>query len=683
VKFAKTQQSFSQALCLLLLSFALIGYASLVEAQTAEAESNKSVQSKLDDYLNQSQADDFDGKAYLKPIVDSLSPATPLATRLRALSYWASEFAYAERYDEANSILDSLADEVKKSHDANLQAELLANRIDLLVIADKVDEAFVKVPDLEAIMPQVTSPRINYYAYNLLSSLYTQWSRYEVALAYLIKAQSALDHMQGINQLRRRLYLKSSIADIQIRLEQWDLALKTSQEALVEMEGNAFPALSYELWFTQYYAYISLGDHEKGLNALKKAYAYTENFPYQRAIVLNNFGDSYMRLQQLDKAKSHLQEALELAQSLDYGDMIRTVEFNLGFIAVKQGDSLGLQQMKRVVDYFRDTEQSSALEQTLKELAQAYELMGRYKEQAAALKERQSIREKILQNSQSKALAEMQALYDNRDKAQRIDLLEQRNKLSEQIIENNRQQTVITWLAIVLGGFVFFTLLLLYRKVKESNRKLQQANVALSEQTKRDPLTGLENRRSMQLTMEARKTKNVATSMGLVLLDIDNFKKINDTFGHHTGDEVLVEMSQRLRELCREDDSLVRWGGEEFLFCFNRVTQQQLVTLVQRIQHAVSAEPVQTSKQSIEVSATVGFIVLPFSHFSESELDWESALKLADLALYSGKARGRHCAVGVMGLTERGHAHMDDLINNSDAAIEENWLVLEFLEDAE
>ncbi len=121
----------------------------------------------------------------MKPIVDSLSPATPLATRLRALSYWASEFAYAERYDEANSILDSLADEVKKSHDANLQAELLANRIDLLVIADKVDEAFVKVPDLEAIMPKVTSPRINYYAYNLLSSLYTQWSRYEVALAYL------------------------------------------------------------------------------------------------------------------------------------------------------------------------------------------------------------------------------------------------------------------------------------------------------------------------------------------------------------------------------------------------------------------------------------------------------------------------------------------------------------------
>ncbi len=681
MKLVKTHESLTHTLCLLLLSFVLVGYASLVEANTVEDQPPQSIESQLNEYLNQSVADDFDGKAFLQPVINRLAPTTPLAVRVRALTYWASEFAYEGQYDKANEILDRVEKEVQQSSDANLKAELLANRIDLLVFADKLDKAFVKVPDLEAIMPRVRNPRINYYAYNLLSRLYTQWSRYEVALGYLIKAQSALDHMEGISQLRRRLYLKSSIADIQLRLEQWDLALKTSQEALDEIGDNSIPSLSYELWFTQYYAYTSLGNYERGLTALQKAYQYTENFPYQRAIVLNNFGDSYMRLEQLDKAKAHLNEALALAKSLDYDDMVRTVEFNLGFIAVRQGDSLGLQQMKRVVDYFRETDQLSALEQTLKELAQAFEVMERYKEQAVALKERQSIREKILQNSQSKALAEMQALYDNRDKAQRIDLLEQRNKLSEQIIENNRQQTIITWLAIILGGFVFLALLLLYRKVKESNRKLQQANVALSEQTKRDPLTGLENRRSMQLSMEARRKQNVTTPIGLVLLDIDNFKRINDTYGHHTGDEVLVEMSRRLRELCREDDSLVRWGGEEFLFCLNRVNQQQLIELVKRIQHAVSSEPVETSKKAIEVTATIGFITLPFSHFSEAELDWESALKLADLALYSGKARGRHCAVGVMGLTEHGHAHMDDLIDNSDAAIEDNWLVLELVEE--
>ncbi|PYE32390.1 diguanylate cyclase (GGDEF)-like protein [Idiomarina fontislapidosi] len=681
MKFAKTHESFRQILFLLLLSLAVIGYASLVEASGIQDESAQSIESQLDDYLNQSAADDFDGKAFLQPVINRLTSSTPLATRVRAWTYWASEFAYDEQFDKANGVLEQIGKEVQRSDDANLKAELLANKIDLLVMDGKLDKAFIKVPDLEAMMPQVQSPRINYYAYNLLSQLYTEWSRYEIALGYLIKAQSALDHMQGINQLRRRLFLKSSIADIQLRLEQWDLALETSQAALDEIGDNSFPALSYELWFTQYYAYTSLGNYELGLSALQRAYQYTENYPFQRAIVLNNFGDSYMRLNQLNEAKSHLNEALELAQSLDYEDMVRTVEFNLGFIAVRQGDSLGLQQMKRVVDYFRETEQLSALEQTLKELAQAYEIMERYKEQASALKERQSIREKILQNSQNKALAEMQALYDNRDKAQRIDLLEQKNKLSEQIIENNRQQTIITWLAIILGGFVFLALLLLYRKVKESNRKLKQANFALSEQTKRDPLTGLENRRSMQLTMEARKQKNVTAPIGLVLLDIDNFKRINDTYGHHTGDEVLVEMSRRLRELCREDDSLVRWGGEEFLFCLNRVNQQQLIELVRRIQQAVSSAPVKTGKKDISVTATIGFITLPFSHFDEAELDWESALKLADLALYSGKARGRHCAVGVMGLTEQGHVHMDDLIENSDAAIEENWLVLELVEE--
>ena len=87
---------------------------------------------------------------------------------------------------------------------------------------------------------------------------------------------------------------------------------------------------------------------------------------------------------------------------------------------------------------------------------------------------------------------------------------------------------------------------------------------------------------------ERRATDPMAPPHALVLLDIDHFKLINDTYGHATGDLVLVEISRRLQLIMREKDMLMRWGGEEFLIFLNHIPIEHLTTVIQRVLDTVA-----------------------------------------------------------------------------------------------
>ena len=108
-----------------------------------------------------------------------------------------------------------------------------------------------------------------------------------------------------------------------------------------------------------------------------------------------------------------------------------------------------------------------------------------------------------------------------------------------------------------------------------------------------DPLTGLANRRGGEkdIAAEISRARRQSTPLSCVLLDIDHFKEVNDTFGHQAGDYVLREISALLRRTVRAYDILVRWGGEEFLAVLPGVGHEQALKLAERIRHAVEKMP--------------------------------------------------------------------------------------------
>jgi diguanylate cyclase (GGDEF)-like protein len=170
--------------------------------------------------------------------------------------------------------------------------------------------------------------------------------------------------------------------------------------------------------------------------------------------------------------------------------------------------------------------------------------------------------------------------------------------------------------------------------LNKANKQLQEVNARLEELATTDMLTGLPNRRAFyeHLQMELARTKRGAR-FALVQADIDYFKLVNDTYGHHAGDEVLQLFAKTLKDCLRPGDFVARHGGEEFYFILSGATKTQALKAVERIRQSVE-----------EINSGYGRITASFGIAlctPEVESD-DQLMQLADNALYEAKAMGRN-----------------------------------------
>jgi diguanylate cyclase (GGDEF)-like protein/PAS domain S-box-containing protein len=156
-----------------------------------------------------------------------------------------------------------------------------------------------------------------------------------------------------------------------------------------------------------------------------------------------------------------------------------------------------------------------------------------------------------------------------------------------------------------------------------------------------DSLTGLPNRREFGARLEAEITKCTETrKVALLLLDLDGFKLVNDSFGHGVGDELLVETARRLRGVVRSQGVVSRLGGDEFTILVPKLAGERwLQRFADRIVQELS-QPLLIRGNDVRARASIGIAVCPEDAVSMSDL-----LKDADLALYAAKAAGRGCWV--------------------------------------
>jgi diguanylate cyclase (GGDEF)-like protein len=168
------------------------------------------------------------------------------------------------------------------------------------------------------------------------------------------------------------------------------------------------------------------------------------------------------------------------------------------------------------------------------------------------------------------------------------------------------------------------------------------AQEKLRYQASHDVLTGLSNRGALLdlLRAEIERTVRTHSSMGLLMLDVDHFKPINDTYGHLVGDAVLKEIAHRIAQSIRSYDVAGRHGGEEFLVILPSCDREQTAKGAERIRAAISSLPFLIAGSEISLTVSIGATVAPDAAQAETEL-----LSLADLALYQAKSAGRNCSV--------------------------------------
>ena len=174
----------------------------------------------------------------------------------------------------------------------------------------------------------------------------------------------------------------------------------------------------------------------------------------------------------------------------------------------------------------------------------------------------------------------------------------------------------------------------------------------LQNQSIRDPLTGLFNRRYMEESFERelhRAARNKNPMVSFMMIDIDHFKKINDTFGHDAGDMVLRELSYILTKNSRKEDIACRFGGEEFVLCLPGASQEIAEKRASDIREAISRLSLRYEGTDMGViTISVGISIYPDLGETPAEL-----MKKADQALYQAKESGRNRVVVATRNSER------------------------------
>jgi diguanylate cyclase (GGDEF)-like protein len=173
--------------------------------------------------------------------------------------------------------------------------------------------------------------------------------------------------------------------------------------------------------------------------------------------------------------------------------------------------------------------------------------------------------------------------------------------------------------------------------------ELEEENRKLREKATRDPLIGINNRGAIDeiLHEQLLRAPFRQSSVSVIMADVDHFKSVNDTYGHQVGDEVLIEVAERVSEGMRAEDSVGRYGGEEFLMVLPGIGGTQAVLIAHRIRLLIAQEPFDTSAGDLSVTMSLGVSCTDFPELQAPE----SLVKAADEALYRAKEEGRNRVV--------------------------------------
>ena len=229
--------------------------------------------------------------------------------------------------------------------------------------------------------------------------------------------------------------------------------------------------------------------------------------------------------------------------------------------------------VNEAIAHYRAVGSKAVVESIIGELANMYEHAGLYKEAMTTLRAQQALSNELFNSDRSRAVSAMQEEFNADQRQKQIELLAKENDLKDTKLHNKRLQQIVASLGVLVAVMVGAVVYMLYRRASKANQQLQEVNTKLAFYAVRDPLTGLHNRRSFVDLMQARTTMTEAERRQdgaanpdcMILMDIDEFKQINDTHGHAVGDQVLTEVARRLKSTVRDTDMILRWGGEEFL----------------------------------------------------------------------------------------------------------------------
>ncbi|MCK4527984.1 GGDEF domain-containing protein [candidate division WOR-3 bacterium] len=417
---------------------------------------------------------------------------------------------------------------------------------------------------------------------NNIGLIYWRLKNYDKALEYnsrSLKIKKEIGDKKGIaNSLNNIGLIYMDLKNYNEALEYYNKSLKTKEE-IGDRKGIAESLTNIGI------VNSLLNNPNKALEYLLKALKINEEIGDKLGIAsaLNNIGSLFRELKMYDKAFSYLEQGLKLAEEIKAKDIIQEIYHNFSEVHSVKGN------YKKALEYYK-----------------------LYSE----------VKDGIFTEGSSKEIAEMQTKYETEKKEKEIGLLKK-----DKVIEQSRKRMFIFLLIVTLSIIAF--LIYLYRLKIKMNKKLDILS-------RTDPLTKLSNRRDIleKIEMERIRFERYKRPFVLVLCDIDKFKNFNDKYGHNAGDSILASIARLMRETIRMQDSVCRWGGEEFLFLLPETNLEGGRILAEKIRNKIADNIYHQEKHKLMVYMTFGV-----SEY-DKVMSIDDCIKQADNALYEGKKKG-------------------------------------------
>ncbi|WP_167854758.1 GGDEF domain-containing protein [Mangrovimicrobium sediminis] len=429
--------------------------------------------------------------------------------------------------------------------------------------------------------------------------------------------------------------------------------------------------------------FTAMGDYKQAREHLDEALRLFQSIPAPRDVDWSRSLLAELALAQgnLDTAAGIIDGVIQRSRAGQFNSLLIDGLETAGEIALRRGEpDLAQAYIDEGIERARDVGQRHDQSHLEKLRAEAYRQQGAWQSAYAALQRHVAMETNILGENRVAAMGSAQSQAEFLRRGQQIELLQNRQQLQEAQLEKARLNRR-GWVLAACATFALLGLLLLRYLQWRLNRRLRTEVAARTEELSRknreleeayqrmelisltDNLTGLYNRHFLESLIDGELEHCLRQHAGWLsgktarpeqadlvafLIDIDHFKRVNDRHGHSAGDDVLIQFRERLEQVFRHSDFLVRWGGEEFVAIARFTDHAGARHLAQRLMSAIRDTPFRVNGDGLEtVTCSVGYVCYPLVRGTLQQPDWQTIIRLGDLCLYAAKYSGRDTWIGL------------------------------------
>lgn len=432
-------------------------------------------------------------------------------------------------------------------------------------------------------------------------------------------------------------------------------ALSLTDELVSIARSRGIPAQLAHARLTEYAAAARAGNQKRAEKALLAAVETLEKLQAREslAVPMANLAELYIQSRRFGEAARTSEAALRIAREFEDDTGSRLASFQLGIATIYFRNIAGGRAM--VDKALAGMQGDERYVRMLLDYGHALNQVGWGDDALTIYEKAGSVSLAAWRKEKQLSYQALQRAYAVQKKQAELSALHHESELKAAELANVKRLRSM-WVLLSATTLAAVALIaLLYARVRKANATLKLKNEQLFLQSTRDSLTGLFNRHyfyeQVVPQLHAQRSRGEAKGGGVfLLLDVDHFKSINDRFGHGAGDVVLKNVASRLAGALREQDVLIRWGGEEFLAYLPGVATDEARKVCGRLLASVSGTAIVAEERELTVTVSIGFCPNPADN--EAAPGWEQLVHLADLCLYLAKTAGRNQAFGVQDAAE-------------------------------